>query len=320
MANKAFFHEAMATTYNLKFPGLEISEAEHVATRCFHLLDELEARMSRFIPDSDISRVNKLRAGESMWLEEEVHSCLKSAIEISVATDGYFDIGTAALSDIYRGMKSGLLNDYEYEQAIEQALVEKQEGSLYVNPAEPMVHCFKEGIKIDLGGIGKGFALDYLANTCREQGVTTFCLDAGGSTVLVETDLEDTWEYHLAAGKERKQIDIANGSISASGSRQQGDHIFNPITGQNDERLYDRLWVSADTAMHSDAYATAFFSMEPEQIATVLEENASISWVSYAKKGLIHHIRKSAARSENRPKQQVDDQIASNSDNRKIAI
>ena len=292
MANQAFFHEAMATTYSLKFPELESSEAQDIAEQCFHVLDALESKLSRFIPDSDVYRINNMHANSSMLLEEEVHECLKAAIEISGHTDGHFDIGTAELSDIYRGLQAGLLNEFEYDQAIQTALAEKAEGSLYVSPDEPMVHCFTPGIKIDLGGIGKGYALDFLARICRDRGITTFCLDAGGSTVLVETDLDDGWDYHLAASKDRRQVRIANGSVSASGSKHQGNHIFNPITGQNDERIYDRLWVSATNALQSDACATAFYNMEVLEIEQVMQQIKSIHWVAYAQRGEIKFIER----------------------------
>lgn len=285
-----YFHDAMATTFSLKITNTPEIIAEHVAGLCFQRIDDLEMKLSRFIPDSDIARINKMKAGDELMLEDEVYDCLKQAIQISKETNGFFDVGTAEFSDIYRGFQSGILNEYEFTKAINAALAEKKEGSLYLNPDISMIHCIKEGLKIDLGGIGKGFAIDILSEICLENEVSDFTIDAGKSTVLVNTSQKKS--FQLNAREEQKSIQINRGSVSSSGTGQQGYHIFNPATGENEFRLYDRVWVCCVNACKSDAYATAFYNMNADQIDTVIEENKAIKWVAISNRGKIKYIYK----------------------------
>ena len=151
MNSLEYFHDAMATNFSLKIAGIDSSVSEHVAGLCFQRLDDLEMKLSRFVPDSDISRINRMKSGEEIMLEEEVYDCLRLAIEVTLLTNGYFDVGTAELSDIYRGYQNGILNEFEYSNAISTAMNEKAEGSLYLNPDVTMIHCVADGLKVDLG-------------------------------------------------------------------------------------------------------------------------------------------------------------------------
>ena len=290
MNSQEYFHDAMATNFSLKISGIDSSITEHFAGLCFQRLDELEMKLSRFVPDSDISRINRLKAGDEMMLEEEVYNCLKLAIEISSMTNGHFDAGTAELSDIYRGYQSGILNEFEYNNAIISAMNEKVEGSLYLNPEIAMIHCIADGMKIDLGGIGKGYALDLLKELCLENEIKNFTINAGGSTVLVHN--ETFVKFQLNAKNEQIEIQVENASVSSSGTGQQGNHIFNPATGENEERLYDRVWVCSTTAGYSDAFATAFFSMQEHEILESLQNINNINWVAVSSNGEIKFVYK----------------------------
>ncbi|MGB3466177.1 MAG: FAD:protein FMN transferase, partial [Cyclobacteriaceae bacterium] len=164
----------------------------------------------------------------------------------------------------------------------------KAQGSFYLHPDEHSIYCLHPGIRFDLGGIGKGFALDLLKDICLENDLSSFVLNAGGSTVLVHTHEEIS--YLLSARKEKKEVLIADGAVSASGTGKQGHHIFNPVTGENEEQLFDRLWVGTDTACQSDAYGTAFFSMDEQMIVKKAHEITNIRWVAVSQKGVIKQL------------------------------
>ncbi len=278
----------MATTFSLKLNGEDEEHTQYVADLCIRRIDELESKLSRFIPDSDISRINRLKEGESVMVDFETHECLKQAISTSVSTQGHFDVGTAELMNIYRGYQQGILNDFEYGQAIETALIEKSKASLYVSPDKMQVTCVNTGMKIDLGGIGKGYTLDELRKVCIENDIGSYHLDAGGSTVLLGKGAP--WPFKLTSKKQQIDLMLSNTSVSASGSAQQGDHIFDPSTGENNLRRYDRLWICCKTATLSDAYGTAFYTMIEEEIEEVVNQIKEIKWVAFSKEGTIHFL------------------------------
>jgi len=278
----------MATTFKLELFDDNDGNLQNVADLCIKRIDELEMKLSRFIADSDISRINRLKNNQSILVDLETHHCLKEAIEVSSYTVGHFDIGTAELSNIYRGYQQNILNEFEFGKAIDKAIKEKSEATLYVTPDKPEVTCVNEGMKLDLGGIGKGYALDELAKICVEFQIPHYSLSAGGSTVLIGGKHE--FNYSLTSKKQKIDVQLQTGAISASGISQQGYHIFNPKSGQNELMDYQRIWVHCHKASYSDAYGTAFFSMDLEAIEKVIENSKQIIWVAYAKNDEINFI------------------------------
>ncbi|NER14421.1 hypothetical protein GWK08_13285 [Leptobacterium flavescens] len=292
-----FEHQAMATQFSIQLIHEDKEYAQSVAQSCFMRIDELELKLSRFIPDSDISRINKMQDGTELLLDYETYDCLKKSIEVMQLTNGIFDIGMAKLTDVFRGFKKGILNMAEYKNAIKEVFEEKQQGSIYLDPDEKKIYCIKEGIKIDLGGIGKGYALDQIALILNEHRIDSYALNAGESTVLVKNhpDRKPFWEYGIASMKSEKELKLKDTAVSASGFYWNDRHIFNPRTGNNDQTPeFERVWLSCDEAAYSDAYSTAFFLMNEAEIREVIKSTDTINWGAYSKDGEIHFISDNA--------------------------
>ncbi|HSP42184.1 MAG TPA: FAD:protein FMN transferase, partial [Luteolibacter sp.] len=88
---RLFKHEAMRTEYTFRFRGLSADSAPGIARLCIELLDTLESQLSRFLDGSDISRINHLRACETLYLSDAVHQCLLLALDAYTRTHGLFD-------------------------------------------------------------------------------------------------------------------------------------------------------------------------------------------------------------------------------------
>ena len=290
-----FEHQAMATTFSLSFFHEDKEQANFIANRCFQQLDTLELILSRFVPDSDVSRINKMEENDELILENETYSCLYRAIEISQITDGFFDVGMAEFTDIMRGYRKGILNSTEYRNALKKAHEEKKLSSIYIDPEHPRVYCIKKGINIDLGGIGKGFALDELGRLLKSFGIENYSLDSGNSTVLVKNDKAQKpfWSYTITNDQQEKELRLNDIAVSASGFYWNDRHIFNPLTGSN---LYhpefERIWVGAQEAVYADAFSTAFFIMPLSKISKIASETSHIKWVIYSKDGILKTITK----------------------------
>ncbi len=281
-----FEHQAMATQYLLSIVEEERAFAEEVATQCFQLLDELELKLSRFVPDSDISRMNKLKAGGELWIDRETWEVLQQAIQVQQWTNGNFDIGVGEHMNIFRAAKQGLLNAFEMNKALETAQAEKQAASLYLDPEHPRFYCVKAGMQFDLGGIGKGYALDQLAHLLMELEVGNYSINAGESTVMTAGLKADgkPWQFTLANTYVQQQIQIANLVVSASGTFHQGQHIFDPRTGKNNGiSEIDRVWVACEKGAFSDAFSTGLFLLSVSEITALVDEVSEIIWVAYSK-------------------------------------
>ena len=165
---RLFRHEAMRTEFTFRFRGLSDVSAPGIARLCIETLDTLESQLSRFIDGSDISRINQMRAGETLYLSEAVHQCLLLALDACSRTHGLFDITQGSRIE---HLKSG-----QNQPAPEIS------GSLTIHPDVPAVTCKEPGRVLDLGGIGKGFALDQLKLLLTDWGVDDALLAADSAT------------------------------------------------------------------------------------------------------------------------------------------
>lgn len=242
-----FSVEAMNTTFHLYLDVPDRKQAEDAASACFLLLEELEDQLSRYRPDSDITRVNALKTGESVLVTPDTYTCLMEAAAAAQDTAGLFDvtIGSRTLS----------------EPSPQTPLLQ---GQLEIAPDQPRVTCLQEGRQIDLGGIGKGFALDRLALRLKDFQVDSALLCSGASTLLAIGS--EGWPVRLQGDGETLPLELHRGALSASGTGIQGVHVIHPDHSQPTTPVFKRVWLTAPSAAMADAYTTACLIMEPEEL------------------------------------------------------
>ena len=124
---------------------------------------------------------------------------------------------------------------------------------------------------MDLGAIGKGFALDRMAEELLEWGCGCFLLNAGGSSILAGEAPPGApgWDCGLADDTDSQRYWLAHGSLSGSGLAVKGPHIIDPRTGQS-ARERPRAWFFASTAAVSDALSTACMVLTEAEIAEIM--------------------------------------------------
>lgn len=289
-----FEHAAMATEFVLIIKNEGKDYAQSAAQQVFQLIDDLEAKLSRFRPDSDIARINKMKAKDQLPLDRETWEIMQMAISISGLTAGSFDIGVARHMDIFRATKEGILSEYEMTQALEKAQTYKEQAQLFLDPEKPMMYCVQPGIQFDLGGIGKGYALDSVHELMIDLEIENYCLSAGESTISFQNNTEvlPHWDYPISSKAEQKQMELSNIVVSASGTSFQGQHIFDPRTGKNDfAPQYQRVWVAANSAALSDALSTAFFLLPLTKSKKIVQATHEIEWFAYTEGKDIIFIR-----------------------------
>lgn len=276
---RVFTREAMNTTFSLRIRGLDIQSADGMASECFDQLEQMENHLSRFIPSSDVSRINRLAAGDTLYLSETCHQCLLESLDAHVRTGGLFDITLGAR---IAQRKSG-----------ESASDSGTTGRLIIHPDTPAVTCEEPGRQIDLGGIGKGFALDRLKVTLIDWGAEDFLLAAGASSLLAYGPSE--WPIELPGDVQTVKLALLDGSLSTSGTRIQGSHIVHPagdVAMPSDP--CDRIWVHAPTATLAEIWSTALMLLPMEEIADFLGEDSGVLAVHAERGGRILEVFRSA--------------------------
>jgi thiamine biosynthesis lipoprotein len=272
---RSFTHEAMNTTFHLRLRVPDASTAAGMARECFDQLDFLESRLSRFIDDSDVSRINQLPAGETLYLSESTHQCLLAALDAYARTGGLFDITL--------GRRIGFLKSGETGETPPIL------GRLTIHPDIPAVTCDAPGREIDLGGIGKGFALDQLRQILTDWGADGGLLTAGASSLLAFGP--DAWPVELSGDHESLRVSLFNQSLSASGTGIQGSHIVHPAGDDAMPRSpCKRVWVTAPTATLAEIWSTALMLLEPDLIPDFIAGEDSISSIHVDRHGVVEKI------------------------------
>jgi thiamine biosynthesis lipoprotein len=243
-----FSHHAMATIFQARIAGEDRNYAAQAAQVAFDLVDQLESLLSRFRENSEIRRIAELFPGEKMRLSQPVYACLKIAREMETATHRAFCIAPAAL----------------------QTQHELPRWSLA--PDELSIRCEAGKLNFDLGAIGKGYALDCMAEELSDWDCPSCLLIAGGSSVLAGAPPPGGalgWSVGLGEDNSETRCRLSNGSLSGSGVAVKGKHILDPRTGKPAEQR-PRAWALASTAAESDALSTAAMVLSEPELAECL--------------------------------------------------
>jgi len=251
-----FNHHAMATHFQVRIANEERAYAAQAAQGSLDLLDRLESHLSRFRANSDIAQIAQLTPGEKMRLSEPAFACLQIAKRMEQVTNGAFSATPSAL----------------------QTQVSMPQWALA--PEELSICCLSGQLQIDLGAIGKGFALDRMADLLRDWDCESFLLVAGGSSILAGDPPKDApgWSCGLGDDNASQRLLLKHASLSGSGLTVKGEHILDPRTGRSARRK-NRAWILADTAAESDALSTACMVLSEPELLEVLAHNDS--WMAF---------------------------------------
>ena len=254
-----FAHEAMGTFFEVLIAGQEAGYAVQVSQAVFREIDRLEGLFSRFNATSEIGQISRLRPGESLLISLDAFECLRTAERIQRETAGAFDI------NFRRAGGSSEQPDFELEAADSGFQVRLRRGSLGRSAA---------GLDLDLGAIGKGYALDKAASIFADWSVERFLIHGGTSSALAAGDApglgpeENGWPVGVGGTWEfpdvPKRVLLRGRALSGSGTEVKGRHILDPRTGLPAEG-HLAAWVSHPSAAVSDALSTAFMSMSTKE-------------------------------------------------------
>jgi thiamine biosynthesis lipoprotein len=233
-------------------------------------VDEL---MSRYKSDSQISIVNRDGLKSAVEVSESTYEVLKRSVEISKLTDGAFDITVGPLVDIFRSAekKEAAPSEEQIAQAKSKIGYEK----LNLDDDNKTVRLTVEGMRLDLGGIAKGYAVDKAIEAAQKDGVLGAMVDIGGDICCFgkAPQGKNNWLIGLKnpstssdAGEDNilLELKLTNQAVATSGDYQQFvlikdkrfSHIINRRTGTSAEGL-SSVTIIAENATDADALATA---------------------------------------------------------------
>lgn len=261
-------HEAMHTTFEIFVIHEDQQYARQAIYEIFQELNKLEQAFSRFMSNSDISRINALKQNESIRIGLDTFECLKQCKRLFNMTKGAFNINVGAWVDDWRDRQDVASSSDNHPQNRTQQSVAWD--FLELDEKNVTVTVLTESRFLDLGGIGKGYAIDHIAELLREWDITSALIHGGTSTALAldAPPEENGWPITIShpdnPSEIIKKIYLENRALSGSGL-QKGPHIIDPRSGKP---VTDRLaaWAFTSDATSSDALSTAFMIMSPSDI------------------------------------------------------
>jgi thiamine biosynthesis lipoprotein len=263
--------EVMGTTFSVVLYGQDRSHLERTARAAIAEAQRLDALLSNYKTDSELSRVNRLAADRPVSVSAELFTLLASCADYSRSSDGSFDVTVGPLMKVwgfYRG-------EGELAPAAEVTRVLPVVGMRHVvlDRAGRTVRFDRQGVEIDLGGIGKGYAVDRMADLVRNQSVVSAFISAGGSSIYAiggspdeargwPVAIRDPRDPHRTAA----EVILENESLSTSGTtekffRANGrvySHVMDPRTGYPAQGVLS-VSVVAPHTIDSEAWTKPYF-------------------------------------------------------------
>jgi thiamine biosynthesis lipoprotein len=259
----SFQTNGMNTTFSIRLKGVEKPVADSAVRSCFELLEQLENFLSRYRHDSDISRINQLQTGDELLIETHTHQCLISAMNAFQATQGLFD---ATLGRQVSHRKENM-----------PGAAPAQTGQLKIATDRPLVQCLQAGRQLDLGGIGKGYALDQWAKLLKPLTIESALLSAGTSTHLALGS--EAWPITMIYDNGQSEFSLSTGAFSVSGTQLQGNHLVHPDAPCEVALPIKQAWVAHPMATYADAYSTACLLMQPDELTAFFQSQPEISFL-----------------------------------------
>jgi FAD:protein FMN transferase len=238
---------AMATRFELVLHGEKPTSLRAAGEEALRLVEELEDQLSLFRPGSEIAHLNARAAREPVRVTPALFALLQQAQRLHEESGGAFDITIAPLVRCwgFMGGKGRLPRPEE----VAEARAKVGMGLVHLNPADLTVQFARDGVMLDLGAIGKGYAVERAAEALREAGVASALLHGGTSTIYAigQPPGEECWKIALEPPFRSSEaptllatVPLRDEAMSVSGIQDHCfeaggrtfGHIIDPRTGE----------------------------------------------------------------------------------------
>lgn len=265
-----------------------------LADGVYDILEDIEAAISSTKKTSDISRFNEAEAGEELQISPITYNVLSIAKKLYNDTEGYYNPA------VYYGVQAfGFNSSSNFPQTVDElpaaditdkyadlashfveVKIEEREGNFYVTKPAYTVEVNGEHLtlKIDLGGVGKGYATDMVSEYLDEKGFTSAIFNFGGSSISAKTYRGGNFNFSFADPRSNGQayisaVQLQNECVSTSGDYEnyfeidgvRYCHIIDPFTARPVQTGIMVATVIGGSAAENDGYTTAIMAMGTEK-------------------------------------------------------
>ena len=254
----SFDRDLMNTSLNILISGTEQNYAKSAAFDCFAEIEALEQILSLYRYGSDVSCVNASEVGTITPLTDIGTECINLAFVASAMSKGAIDICMGEYFLKAKGDTTYIIPETP------------RKGKFEFDPQHFLIKKIEEG-KIDLGSIGKGYAVDCAVKKLKEVWeIENAFISFGGSSIYAfgKNDDGKPWQINLS---DKMQIDVKDFAVGASGTSVLGNHIIDARTGKIPESQPFRTWCFCGNTAIADAMATAFMLLTEDEIREICQ-------------------------------------------------
>lgn len=255
----------MGTTVTIK---AEASPGD--VQQAFEAIKKINFLMNDYDPQSEISTLSRKR---ELKVSSDLKEVILRAIHFSRLTEGAFDITVGPLVSLWQKMeKEGRLPTPEQ---IRDAL--SVVGYQDIKVSDDTIVLGRKGMRLDVGGIAKGYAVDKAIEVLKERGIKNALVDAGGDMYCLGNGPDGKWRVGIQHPRKMEKvaeiIEVKDRGVATSGDyrryysikgRRFG-HIIDPVTGWTVQDRPDSVTIIAPDATSADALATGVFVLGPEK-------------------------------------------------------
>lgn len=286
----------MGTTVRVEVWHPEARIRRQGIDQAMQTMERVNRLMSPYIEESQLSEINQFAHEKPVSVSPELFEVIRKSVDVSVLTKGAFDITYASVGHLYNYQKQVKPDDDKIRQA--KALIDYR--NIVLDPEMQTVSFLKPGMKIDLGGIAKGHAVDRAVQNLTELGIRHAQVTAGGDMRMLGNRLDRPWRIGIRDPREPGYIamtlSLQDQALSTSGDYERSfskdgtlyHHILDPLTGAS-AREVTSVSVLGPDAIMTDALSTSVFVLGVEKGLMLINGLDAAEAVIIDREGKLHY-------------------------------
>ena len=288
----------MGTRISVQFWAGSKLQADLALDRVFNEMRRIDQSMSTYKPESEVSRVNATAAQQPVAISAELFDLLTTAVEYSRITGGAFDITYASVGFMYdfRGRIKPT------DKAIAAALPAVNYRFLELDKAKSTIHFARPGVRIDVGGIAKGYAVDRGIAILQGLRIEHASVTAGGDTRIIGDRMGAPWIVGIRHPDDKSKviarIPLVDTAISTSGDYERYfdeggvryHHIIDPASGHSASKVRSAT-VLAATATRTDGLSKTAFVLGAEKAIEIYDRLGDVDAILVTPAGKVLYTK-----------------------------
>jgi FAD:protein FMN transferase len=284
--------EVMGTLAKVEFESSNAELAQRLILQVVNEMKRIDQAMSPYKSSSELTLINQKAATQSINISQEMYDILARSAHFSELTDGAFDISFSSVGYLYNYRAQVKPSDIQIEQLTSAINYQK----IQLNPDNSSVYFSDERVKIDLGGIGKGYAVDRSIQILQQNGIKNAFVNAGGDSRIIGRKNGRLWYIGIKHPRNPDRL-LANMPLEDVALSTSGDyerffelagkryhHIIDPKTGDS-AREVQSATILADDSTTADALSTSVFVLGVQRGMALVNSMPNVSAIIVDNKG-----------------------------------